>query len=87
MIGTRPAHVPLFAARDLRGLAGGNTVAVEIEMTVAIGIEVDRVADPDRIARRPRSFGDPFGFVRFQIEGVEDVSFATAIPLFGSEVA
>ena len=50
MIGTGPAHVPLLALRYLRSLAAGYVVGVEVEMAVAIGIVINRVSDPHRVA-------------------------------------
>ena len=83
VVGTGPAHVPEFVVGYLRRLAAGDVVGVEIEMPVAIGVEIDRVADPHRIARRARSFGDPFGGVALQIEDVETVRLAAAVTFLG----
>ena len=50
MIGAGPAHVPLLALRYLRSLAGRNVVGVDVEMAVAIGIVINRVSNPHRVA-------------------------------------
>ena len=50
MIGAGPAHIPLLALRYLRSLAGRNVVGVDVEMAVAIGVVVNRVPDPHRVA-------------------------------------
>ena len=50
-------------------------------MTIAIGIEEDRVADPHRIARRTRSFSDALCGVVLQVENVELISLAAAVAL------
>src|SRR5581483_10415624 len=69
-VGAGPSQVPVLEERDLRGFAGGSVVAVEVEFSVAVGIEVDRTADPHRIAAGALAVCNQFGFKRF---GIEDV--------------
>src|SRR5947207_14727791 len=56
-------------------------------MAGAIGIEMDRVAAPNRVSRGPRTFGDGFGVIALQIKDVELVGLAPAVPLLGTEIA
>src|SRR5215203_3912836 len=50
IVGTGPTHVPRSVAGDLCGFSTRHVVDVEIEVTVAIGVEEDVVANPHRIA-------------------------------------
>ena len=55
-------------------------------MSVAVGVEINRVTEPDWIARSSRAFGDPFSVVGFQIENIKGVGLTTAIALLRTEV-
>src|SRR5438067_867165 len=48
-------------------------------MSIAIRIEIDRLAHPDWIARRTRTFGDSLCVAGFQIENIEHVRLAAAV--------
>ena len=56
-------------------------------MAVAVGIEVDLLSNPHRVATGARSLGDAFGGVSFHIEDIELVCSAAAIALFRTEIA
>src|SRR6185503_8612520 len=86
-IGARPAHIPRLMRRRLRSPAARGIVRIKIEVPVAIRIEIDRVADPHRIAARPRVVADLLGVERLQIEYVKLIRLAAAVSLLGSEVA
>src|SRR6185369_2036927 len=87
IVRTGPPHVPLAAARDFRRAPVRYRVSVKIEMTIAIGVEEDRIAEPHRVARRPRTFRDPFRGAALQIENVELVGLPAPVTFFGSKVA
>src|SRR6185436_16643520 len=86
-IGAWPTHIPRLMRRRLRSPAARGIVRIEIEVPVAIRIEIDRVADPHRIAARPRVVADLFRVERLQIEDVKLIRLAAAVSLLGSEVA
>ena len=87
MIRAGPTHVPLLAVGDLGGLAVRYAIRVQIEVPVAIRIEIDRVAHPDRITRGSRPFGDSLGVIGLQIKDIEDVGLAAAVSLLRPEVS
>src|SRR5262249_7034963 len=87
MIRTWPAYIPLPATRDLAGLTLGRVVGIDIEVTVAIGIVKNRIADPHGITRGPGTFCDSLGIVALQIKDVENVRLAAAVTLFRSKIA
>src|SRR6185295_14404340 len=86
-IGAWPAHIPRLMRRRLRSPAARGIVRIKIEVPVAIRVEIDRVADPHRIAARPRVVADLFRVERLQIEYVKLIRLAAAIALLGPEVA
>ncbi len=83
----RPAHVPRRGRRDGRRRLLRDVVGVEVEGPVAIGVEVDRAADPHRVAIGARVIGDPRGVVAGQVEDEQVVGLAAAVALLRAEVA
>src|SRR6185369_267984 len=87
VVGTGPTYVPRSAGGDLRGPAARHVVSVEIEVTVAIRVVEDVVANPHRITRGARAFGAALRGVAAQIEDVKLIGLAAAVTLFRAEVA
>src|SRR5712692_3864508 len=85
-IRTRPSHVPGPVRSHRRSLAGRDVVGVKIEVSVAIGVEVDRVSDPHWVAARTRAVANFFCVECLQIEDVELIGLASTISRLGSEV-
>src|SRR6185295_16459057 len=56
-------------------------------MTVLVGVVVDRVADPHRIASRARAVGNLFRAATAETEDVKMIGLAAAVTLLGTEVA
>ncbi len=69
-IAARPAHVEVAVLGELRGLCAADVVLVQIQHVVAIGHEINRVADPHRIAVRARIVGDVAALLRGDVENV-----------------
>src|SRR5438046_3134009 len=53
-IGARPSDVPGRMSGSRGSLAARDIVSIEVEVAFAIGVEIDGVSDPHRIAARPR---------------------------------
>ena len=83
----RPAHVPRIAVGELRRLARGEVVAVQVQRAVPVRGEVDGVADPHRVAVGAPMRRHPFDHVRLAVEDVELLRPAPLVPLPGPEVA
>ena len=56
-------------------------------MSITIGVEIDGVANPHRIARGPRTLGDLLGGVAFKIEDVKTISLSAAVTFLRSKIA
>ena len=87
VVGGRPAHVPRRARRELRDRVGLRVPGVEVERAVAIGGEVDRVADPHGVALRALARGEGLRVVRGEVVDVEVLRPAALVALPGTEVA
>src|SRR5262249_52979250 len=86
-VAARPAHVPSVVVRQLRGLSASEVKGVEVEMSIAVRVEIDRVGDPHRVAARPDVVGYSASVVVFQIKNIELVGLSAAVALLGAEVA
>src|SRR6185369_12051064 len=87
VVGTGPTYVPRSAGGDLRGPAARHVVSIKIEVTVTIGVVINGVANPHRIARGAGAFSDAFRGVAAQVENVELICGAVAVTFFSAEVA
>jgi len=85
-VGTRPAHVPIAVVGERAGLAGGEVVAVQIEHAAAVRIEINRIADPHRIAVGARIVGDLHQGRMPEVEDVQIVGPAALVALFAAKV-
>jgi hypothetical protein len=81
-----PAHVPRVAMRELPDLAGFHVVRVEVERAAPVRAEVDRVADPHRVAVRAGMIRNPFPLMGAQVEHVQVLRPAALIPFPRAEV-
>src|SRR5512143_2854 len=85
--GARPSDIPWFVRRDLCGPAAGYVICIKVEMAVAIGVEVGRIADPHWITARTRVVADLFCVEGFKIKDIKLIGLASPVALFRSEVA
>ena len=83
----RPADVPRLAVGELRRLARGEVVAVEVERAAAVRREVDGVADPHRVPVGAPVIGHALDRVRLAVEDVELLRPAALVALPRPEVA
>src|SRR5579872_6181007 len=77
-IGAGPAHIPCSVPGHLRDFSGSGVIGIEVEVAVAIGIEVDLFANPHGVAAGAWTFSDALGGVSFGIENVKLVSLSAA---------
>ena len=87
VVGRRPADVPRGAARELRDRVGLRVPGVEVERAVAVGGEVDPVADPHGVALGALAGGEGLGVVRGEVVDPEVLRPAALVALPGAEVA
>ncbi len=83
----RPANVPRPAPRELARGARLDVIAEQVHVAVPIRGKVDVVADPHRVAIRPRVIGDAIHVMGRQVEEVQIVRPSTFVPLLGAKIA
>ena len=83
----RPAHVPGLAGRQLLDLLRLDVVGVQVERAVAVGVEVDLVSDPHRVALGPRGRRDGFELGGLQVVDEEILRPTAFVALPRAEVA
>ena len=86
VVGTRPAHVPGGAVRELDDRLGGQVPAIEVQRTVAVRHEVDAVRKPHGVALGAHRVRDRLDLVRGQVVDKEVLGPSARIALPGSKV-
>src|SRR5438128_1262472 len=86
-VGAWPSHVPRLMSGYLCRSAAPNIISIEVKVTVAIRVEVNRVSNPHRVAIRARVVADESRVECLEIEDVELIRLPAAVTLFRSEVA
>lgn len=74
VVRTRPPHVPQLGVGYLSGFSAGDLGGVKVEVSIAIRVEIDRVANPHRSTGRTWALGDSLRRMGFQIEEIKLVS-------------
>ena len=82
-----PAHIPILVVRQLLGPARRDVVAVQIEYARAVGIEIDGIADPHRVAIGTRVVRDLQQRRMRQIENKQIICPAALVALFAAKIA
>ena len=86
LVGAGPTHVPPVLFGELLDFARGRVVGVEVQRAVTVGREVDRVADPHRVAVGALVVRDLDRLQTLDVEDPEVLRPAAFVPLPVPEV-